>query len=129
MSLVALNSEKISDEYVKGLAVLLKANRGRFIVSSKNQFARRALSSVARSRIVLISTDSRNSEVSDHLAIGGAAVLKRWSMDMPGPQFMFVDAGKEIVSTQMPNLSGARRHHLEAAMHAFALTHTGTASE
>ena len=57
VSLVALDSEKISDEYVKGLAVLLKANRGRFIVSSKNQFARRALSSVARSRIVLISTD------------------------------------------------------------------------
>ncbi len=124
VSLVSLDSEKISDEYEKGLAVLLKANRGRFIVSSKNRFARQALSSVDRSRIVLIAADSRDPEVSDHLAIGGAAVVRRWSNDMTGLQFAFVEAGEEVVSTQMPSLSGARQQHIEAAMHAFALTHT-----
>jgi cyanophycin synthetase len=124
VSLVSLDSEKISDEYVKGLEVLLKANRGPFVVSSKNHFARQALSSVDRSRIVLIAADSRDSEVSDHLAIGGAAVVRRWSKDMIGLQFAFVDAGNEVVSAQMPSLSGARQSHIEAAMHAFALTHT-----
>jgi hypothetical protein len=44
-------------------------------------------------------------------------------MDLTEPRFTFVDAGKEVISTEMPNLSGARLHDVEAAMHAFALTH------
>jgi cyanophycin synthetase len=124
VSLVSLEPERFTDEYVKGISILLKANRGRFIVSSQNQLARKALASVDPSRIVLIAADARDAGVGDHIAIGGAAVVKRWTNDLIASQFTLIEGGKEVESVQLPNLPSTRLRHLEAAMHAFALTHT-----
>jgi cyanophycin synthetase len=123
VSLMDFESEKFTDEHLKGLSVLMKANQGRFIVSSQNQLARHALSSVSPSRIILIAADSRDAEVSSHLSNGGAAIVRRWTSDSAELEFALVDAGREVATIQLPNLPRTRSRDLEVAMHAFALVH------
>jgi cyanophycin synthetase len=129
VSLMSLDRETLTDDYANGLAVLLKANRGRFIVGSGNILARQALSQLDRSRIVLIAAGPNDPEVSDHIAAKGPAVVQHWSAGGAGPQMTLVEAGRDVVSAPMLSLSQARPIRVEAIMHAFALVHVAKLGE
>lgn len=123
VSLLFSDPRRLLVDCADGLAILLKANQGYFVVDSRDGAARQALCHLDRSRIVLVESGFNDSEFNDHIAAKGPGVMRRWLVDGSAPELVFVNAGKEVISMPMPSLSRDGRTQVAAAMHAFALVH------
>jgi cyanophycin synthetase len=122
VSLTSLHQDKFDDEKARGLSALIRANRGKFVVSSRNWHAREMLSGLDRSRIVLVAAAPNGLDVRDHVEANGSAVIRDWPENGPGLRLSLVEEGERIISVTVHNLAGAEPRRVEAAMHAFALT-------
>jgi cyanophycin synthetase len=107
--------------FESGIEILRKANSGRFVISTRNREARAALAAVDPSRLILISAQSHDAEINEHIAAGRSAILKTWRRE--GPTMTLVEGGREVTSAPLKGEAHARSNSIQASMYAFALVH------
>ena len=104
----------------KGIEVLVKANRGRFVVTTSNTAARVALAGLDPGLVILVAARREDADAASQIAAGRAAVVKSWRGGEP--LVTLFDKGRPVASAPIPDRARARPKDLEAHLCAFALT-------
>jgi cyanophycin synthetase len=107
------------DVYDQGMDVVIKANRGRFVVSTRNTAVRNALAGIDPERVILVSAQPDDTEARSHVAAGRCAVIKTW--DSGRPHLTLFENGKATASTPLQDGTQARPKDVETQLFAFAL--------
>jgi cyanophycin synthetase len=107
------------DVYDQGMDVVIKANRGRFVVSTRNTAVRNALAGIDPERVILVSAQPDDTDARSHVAAGRCAVIKTW--DSGRPHLTLFENGKATASTPLQDGTQARPKDVEIQLFAFAL--------
>lgn len=110
--------DKDAEAFDLGLEVLIRANRGRFVVAADDEVSRIALAEVNPARVVLVA-DSLDEQVAEHCAAGGTVAVKRW---MNGTAWMLLaEADRTIASAPLPERGRMGSKETREELSAFAL--------
>jgi hypothetical protein len=111
-----------SHAFEQGMQVLIKANRGRFVVSADDTSARQAFADVDPGRVILVSNEgSDDPDVQAHIASGRCWVVTTWSSGKP--YVTVFEGGRTVVSTPLPEGVRANAKNITTQLYAVALVH------
>lgn len=110
----------------QGLDVVTKATTGKLVVGAGNSVALEALSEFGPNRLIMVSPRLRGAAIERHLAAGGAAVVKLWSMERD--RIVLYDDDQVIAAialdpTRTRSGSRAQAQQIEARMFAVAIAY------
>jgi cyanophycin synthetase len=108
-----------SHAFAQGMDVLIKANRGRFVVSAGDTQARRVLAGVDPERVILVSNEDDDPDVQAQIAAGRCAVVTTWNGG--GPHVTVLESGRTAASTPLPDGAQTKAKNIttELFVHAF----------
>ena len=117
--ILARAHDRDEEDFDRGLEVVVRANRGRFVVAVDDKATRGALAGIDPGRLVLVADGGDDRDVAAHLAAGGAAVVKRWIDGVPW--MTFIDAGRAVASGLLPDRVRSSPGEARDQLCAFAL--------
>ena len=120
-AIVARGYDRDSLAFDKGIEVLMKANRGRFVVTTCDRAARVALASLDPARLILVAARPDDADARSQIAAGRSAVIRTWRRGEP--LVTMFDEGRPVASASIPDRTRANPKELEAHLGAFALAH------
>jgi hypothetical protein len=107
-----------SHAFAQGMDVLIKANRGRFVVSAGDAQARRVLAGVDPERVILVSNEA--DDVQAQIAAGRCAVVTTWN---GGPHVTVFESGQTAASTPLPDGAQTKAKTIRTELFVRALMH------
>jgi hypothetical protein len=107
--------------FAQGMDVLIKANRGRFVVSADDIQARRVLAGIDPERVILVSNEGDDPDVRAHIAAGRCAVVTTWNGD--SPHVTVFESGQAAASTPLPDGAQTKAKNIITELFVLALMH------
>ena len=93
-------------------------------MDKEDEGSRGALSTLPRSRLILLSTETDlSADLRKHLQSGGLALSIRWSADGSGAEMALVSRSGELAAEPVTSMSQLRPPQVRAAMHAMAMSY------